>query len=54
MHPHHRVTNVEPGVLNGDGHAVVGARAAEGEQVAARLQNAQALTPQLDAVRDAR
>ena len=52
VHPGDRVADLEPRVFDGAGHAVVGARAAEREKVAPRLQHAQDFAPQVDAVGD--
>lgn len=46
VQPCERVAHLESCVLDGDGEAVPGARAAEREQVTARFQDAQALSPQ--------
>jgi hypothetical protein len=48
------VPDLEPGVLDGDGHPVVGPGPAERQQMPARLEHPQAFTPQVDVVGDAR
>ena len=45
VQPADLVAHLKPGIFNGYGHAVIGAGAAEGQQVAAGLQHAQALGP---------
>ena len=46
VQPRDRVADLEPGVLDGARETVPGAGAAEREEVPARLEDSQALTPQ--------
>lgn len=45
VHPRNHVPNLKPRILDAHGHAVLGPGASERQQVAARLEYAQALSP---------
>jgi len=49
VNPGDHVPDLEPGVLDAHGHAVLGARAGEGQQMPAGLEHAQALGPDVGA-----